>query len=93
MQLGHIRGVTFRNITAFTENGIVIVGSPGNAIQDVSIVDMRLSLVKVTSLPGGYRDVRPGVATCIKGVPDDAVYLEDVNNMRIQGLQVSLGSC
>ena len=68
----------------------MVVGSPGSAVGDVAIEGMRLNLVRLTDLPGGYRDLRPGVTTCVRGVPDDAVYLEHVDAMRIQDLQVRL---
>lgn len=66
----------------------MLVGSPGSPIEDVSIEGMRLELVKLTDLPGGYRDLRPGVTTCIRGVPDDAVYLEHCRGVAISNLQV-----
>ena len=48
LQVGSIQRVTFRHIRALTEGGIVMVGSPGAIISDVTLEDVDLTLVRLT---------------------------------------------
>ena len=82
--------MTFRHIRALTEGGIVMVGSPGAAISDVTLEDIDLTLVRLTALPGGYRDLRPSTINCIKNVTDDPIFLDHVSNIKVNNLQVRL---
>ena len=66
----------------------MVVGSPGAVISDVLLEDVQLTLVRLTTLPGGYRDLRPSTINCVRHVSDDPVFLDHVSNLTVQGLQV-----
>ena len=88
LQEGSISDVTFQNISAITEGGITIVGMPSNPVRDITIFNMELDFQKLTNVPGGFRDLRPSDFANISGVPDNQVFLQNVQNISIISLNV-----
>lgn len=59
-KLGKIRNITFRDITCFGENGILIYGTPQSIIEDVFFTNLKFTLVKsrLNGIAGGNIDLR-----------------------------------
>lgn len=88
LQVGSITGVTFQGIKAVSESGILVVASPDNVIEGLTIRDMDLQLVSMAKELGGFHDLRPGIYGIVHNVTDDAVYLEHANNVTLSDLRV-----
>ena len=59
---GHptIKGITFRNIKAEGESGVLIHAEEGSVIEDIQLIDiLDLKLVEHGRYPGGWLDIRP----------------------------------
>ena len=92
---GIVRDVRFTNITAEAEGGIVIYGSPGSIIRDITFDQMRLEIrapkPSVAQSVGGNFDLR-WTATSLAdavfkhGIP--AIYCRYTDGLKIQGLKV-----
>lgn len=78
----------FKNIRAVTEAGVLVVGSNGSTITDLTIENFSLSIQKLSDGPGGFHDLRPPLDTGNRtGVQDDAIYLEHANHVNISGVK------
>ncbi len=58
-EIGHIRNVTFENISCNSENGILIYGENERNISDIYFSNVALNLTKKTDWPKGTLDLRP----------------------------------
>lgn len=56
---GKIRNVRFSNITAVSENGIFLEGSPDSPLQDIELHHVRVRLRHQSKWEGGQHDIRP----------------------------------
>lgn len=88
LQNGVISGVTFRDISAKAESGILVVGSHDSTVNNVAIVNMTLDIEKLTDVPGGVHDLRPSIYDIVHNVSDDAIYLEHANHINITNMKV-----
>ncbi|KAK9785683.1 hypothetical protein WJX73_005592 [Symbiochloris irregularis] len=86
---GSISGITFQNISAITEAGILVVGMPDNPVTDLTVFNMEMNFQKLTNVPGGFHDLRPSDFANKSGVPDNQVFLQNVQNVSITALNVS----
>ena len=84
-------GVTVKNVNVTSENGIVMVGMPGTPIQNVAIIDTVVSMTNMTDFPGGFMDLRPSIIGKRTGTTDSGLYVENVNQLELQNLQVRPG--
>lgn len=62
--MGKITDVRFTNITAVSEAGIVVAGSPDSTIEGVVFENMNLEITKQTDGVGGFLDYRSGLTQC-----------------------------
>ncbi|MCR5154529.1 MAG: glycoside hydrolase family 28 protein, partial [Lachnospiraceae bacterium] len=77
-KVGHIKNITFENINASSENGIVICGEEDN-ISDISFRNISVKLEKKTDWEKGLLDLRP----CIEnGLSNDGLKLLYVKNAK-----------
>ena len=56
---GKIRDVRFANIRCRGENGMVVHGWPGSLIENLSLENVRMEVVKTSKWPTGQIDLRP----------------------------------
>ncbi len=58
--LGHIKNVTFRDITCYSENGIIIYGGRDAVIEDIRFYNLRFRMLnsKMNDVGGGNIDLR-----------------------------------
>jgi len=96
---GVVRDVRFTNITAEAESGIVIYGSPGNLIRDITFDQIRLEIrapkPSVAQSVGGNFDLRwtaTGLADAVFKHDIPAIYCRFIDGFRIQGLKVIWGN-
>ena len=82
-QVGAVRNVAFVNVSAQAEAGAVIAGSEESTIDALSLEGVRLELRRRTALPGGTRDLRPGLRGVVRDVPVAAVFVEWANHVHL----------
>lgn len=58
-KIGHIRNVSFDNISCVSENGILIYGDSSKNISDVSIKGLKMKIVEKTGEKRNSKDLRP----------------------------------
>lgn len=75
-QVGTIRNVAFVNVSCQAEAGAIIAGSEQSTIDGLSLNSVRMELRRLTALPGGTRDLRPGLRGIVRDVPSAAVFVE-----------------
>ncbi len=58
---GHIRGVSFRDIDAESDNAVILHGHPGHPVEDIELTDVRLRVHRRDNpwLPESLVDLRP----------------------------------
>lgn len=91
-KLGKMRNITFRNITAIGEQGIVVAGHADSAIEDLTFEHVRLT-VKEGELQesfGGNFDFRPSLDESQNVFAHDipGLYAGHVKNMQIRGFDL-----
>ena len=95
--LGTIRNIRFRNITARSENGILIYGAdhPGNPfpIQDISFDGIKLEIVpgRLNDRYGGNIDLRPVDNETFKVFKSDlpGIYAKNVKGLEIRNCELT----
>jgi hypothetical protein len=90
--LGHIRGLRFAHISAESENGIVVYGTPERSIDHVVFEDVSLTMQtsEVQAARGGNFDLR-GVLSLEEAIfthDIPALYAQYVNGLHVRNLQV-----
>ena len=58
--LGGIRNITFRDVTCFSENGILIYGAEDTEIEDIRFYNLRMNFLRspMNDVAGGNTDIR-----------------------------------
>lgn len=93
MAPGIVRGLHFSNITCQSESGLYLQGCQQAPMANLSFDEIDLQLRHASSLPGGFRDVRP-----VESQPGlyksqiSAVYAEWINNLSLRGVRVQWGA-
>lgn len=82
-KLGTIKDITFEDIRAVSEGGIVLRGTAAHALGSVHIVGMIHEMRKLTTFPGGERDLQPGPAGLERLVTIPAIYAQNVNSLEM----------
>ena len=93
-KIGHIRNVTFRDINGITENGILIYGDEHangeKNIQNITLENINLHLVKRTDWPKNLHDLRPSWEHPMVEGPMAVVYARHAEKIRIRGLSYEI---
>lgn len=89
-QVGTIRNVAFVNVSCQAEAGAIIAGSEQSTIDGLSLNNVRMELRRLTALPGGTRDLRPGLRGIVRDVPSAAVFVEWANHVHLADVEVCL---
>ena len=94
--VGHIRNVRFENITARSENGVLVWGEQPDRIQDITFTNIALTVDKWTKFPGGKLDLRPchgennGYRSGVIAHPTRAVILRNAQNIFLSKFDVTM---
>ena len=89
-EIGHIRNVSFENIAAEAEGGILIVGDAlAQNIDGIRFRDCSFRLRRATDWPVGTLDIRPGVGDTLQRRPLRHVTVEHAQNVRWEGVTFS----
>jgi len=92
-QAGQIKNVTFNNINATGEQGILIYGLKESRIENIGFNNVRLYMRngKETMEYGGNIDLRPATPKSMQIFKHDipGIYAQFVNNLSISGFEVS----
>jgi polygalacturonase len=90
---GTIDNIRFRNITAQSEAGIVIYGTPGSTISNIYLEDIKLRIGKgeYTETYGGNFDLRPAwpLSTALFSHDIPGIYAGFVNNLTVRNFQLT----
>ncbi len=96
---GVVRDVRFTNITGEAESGIMIDGSPGSIIRDITFDQIRIEIrapkPSVAQSVGGNFDLRwtaTSLANAVFKHDIPAVYCRYIDGFKIQGFQISWGN-
>jgi len=96
---GVVRDVRFTNITAEAESGIVIYGSPGSIIRDITFDQIRLEIrapkPSVAQSVGGNFDLRwvdTSMANAVFKHDIPAIYCRYTDGFKIQGFKIIWGN-
>lgn len=85
---GHISGIRFSNIFCNSENGVFLSGSEGNAIEDVVMENVQVTVAAKTKWERGLYDLRPGLNKGIEKIPSPGFLLRNVDGITLRHCQV-----
>lgn len=88
VKAGKIRNVRFQNITCEGENGIFLLGSPDNWIEDISFENVSLVLDKKSKWEIEGYDKRPCQGEGSIKTPISGIYGDYVRNITFRNLQI-----
>ncbi len=85
---GHISGIRFSNIFCNGENGVFLSGSDGNAIEDVVMENVQVTMSAKTKWERGLYDLRPGLNKGIEKIPSPGFLFRNVDGITLRHCQV-----
>lgn len=85
---GEVSHIRFNRITCTSENGVFIGGDTPNKVNNISIDDCHMTLVKRTSYPGGVYDKRPCAGEGFVTGGTWPVYIDTASDINISRLKV-----
>ncbi|CAD7695200.1 unnamed protein product [Ostreobium quekettii] len=90
-KVGFLRNVTFQDISATSEAGIVIAGRPGDAskIDGLTFANVSVRVERLSPWPGGQFDFRPGVEVVNHSIP--LLYGEHASNLVFNHVSLEWG--
>jgi hypothetical protein len=92
LEAGHIKNVSFSNITATGEQGIIVFGREKSRIENISFNNIRLYIRKgrETSTYGGNFDLRPAAERPMQVFEHDipGIFAQYVTNLSINGFDL-----
>lgn len=80
---GHIKNISFRNITANGENGVLLHGTAENVIENVTFENVDITLKKSTKWESGLYDMRPGLNKDIEQHKNAGFFIRHARNVKI----------
>ncbi len=96
---GGVRNVTFSNITAEAESGMLILGAPGGPVENLTLEGIQLHIraprPALANSVGGNFDLRWTATRIQDGIfrhDIPAVYCRHVSGLKIHGLQLQWGN-
>lgn len=87
---GHIKNVSFRNITAKGENGVLLHGTEENAIENVTFQNVDITLSKSSKWKSGLYDMRPGLNKEIEQHKNAGLFIRNAKNVKIYDSSVHI---
>jgi polygalacturonase len=85
---GTIRDILFENITARSENGIILFGN-SSIIRNVTLKNIKLEIDKFSNISSPSHDWRPtSISQEIVYAPTDGIYLNGVDGIEIKNVQM-----
>jgi len=91
--VGSVVNVSFSDIDAASENGVMISGAPGQSVHGVTVERLHLRLRRATTLPGGMQDYRPSEQMGVQesGVTA-ALWVEHATDVALADVAVEYGA-
>lgn len=89
---GHINNISFRNITACGENGVLLHGTPENTVENVTFENVDITLSKSTKWESGLYDMRPGLNKEIEKHKNAGFFIRNARNVKIYDSSVKIGT-
>ncbi len=89
---GVVQRIQFNNISCKSESGVYLRGSPDAPLRQISFAEITLEIGKITSIPGGFYDMRPGDAFGNGGLDrrDTAgIFASDVEGLSLNGVTIA----
>lgn len=80
---GEVSDIRFHNISSTSENGIFLGCDTPGKINDITIDNVNLRLVKSTSWPTGVYDRRPCDGEGFISSPTYGIYTENIKNLKV----------
>eukprot|EP00250_Pteridium_aquilinum_P010066 c19130_g1_i1 orf=64-1611(-) len=87
--VGSITDITFVNITAVSENGIVLSGLEGGMLRNVRLENVTVYVQKVTNDTGGLLDYRPGCQGLVEH-RNSGIFIENVSSLALDNVHIHL---
>lgn len=95
---GVIRDVRFTNVTAVAESGVLVYGSPGSIIRDITFDHVKIEIhaprpIAAQSVGGNFdlRWTATSLANAVFKHDIPAVYCRYIDGFKIQGLEINWG--
>lgn len=85
---GEVSDIRFHNISSTSENGIFLGCDTPGKINDITIDNVNLRLVKSTSWPTGVYDRRPCDGEGFISSPTYGIYTENIKNLKVTDFNV-----
>ena len=89
---GHIKNISYRNITCVGENGVIICGTAENKIENVVFSDVDVTLSKTSKWDCGLYDMRPGLNKEVEKHKNAGFYLRFADNVTLRNTSVKWGN-
>lgn len=89
---GHIKNISYRNITCVGENGVMICGTAENKIENVVFSDVDVTLSKTSKWDCGLYDMRPGLNKEVEKHKNAGFYLRFADNVTLRNTSVKWGN-
>ncbi len=89
---GKIKGISFSNITAKGENGVLIHGNEENYIEDISFENCRITLTKTSKWPCGLYDLRPCLDWGVEKYNNSAFFIRYARDILIMKTKTAWGT-
>ncbi|CAL5430821.1 unnamed protein product [Camellia sinensis] len=82
---GSISNVQFVNITAKSENGVVLLGSRGGLLRNLKFLNVNITYKRWTTYDGGLVDYRPGCEGLVKHSMA-GIIMEHIEGLEVENL-------
>lgn len=85
---GEVSDIRFHNISSTSENGIFLGCDTPGKINDITIDNVNLRLLRSTSWPTGVYDRRPCDGEGFISSPTYGIYTENIKNLKVTDFNV-----
>lgn len=89
--IGHVRRLTFVDIQARSENGVVISAETRGLLDGILLDNVRLELDRWTSFAGNRQDLRPPRSPGLREHPTSAIFVENAADVTLRHCSVGWG--
>lgn len=89
---GHIKNVSFRNITCKGENGVMLHGTKDNMIENVTFENVSVELTKISKWETGLYDLRPCLDYGVEKYKNSAFFLRNASGVTLMKTNVNWGN-
>lgn len=90
VKAGHVKNITFRDITCKGENGILLHGSEDNYLKQIKFENISIELEKTSKWPVEGYDIRPCTGDGKLKTKISGVYCDYVENLSLKDVRVEV---